>query len=354
MTFRHVRRVILVTTTCAMLTTAAWAQQNEPPAGGPLLELRSAIDALQARIAALEMSAHMRALSVDCTKGERIGDALAHTTATARHVTIFVSGLCRERVIISRDDITLRGVSPGAGIEGPPDQPALRLNRAQRIALHQLTISGGRGIEAEGSTFVANGLFASGSSRDGLLVVGGAALLTNVVVDTPANRGVVVVGGLLTVTGADTLITNAPKSGLAAEHGSSLTLSSGATVARNAGSGIASSSSHLVITGGAIVEDNHGDGVGVRDGSTLSLSAGASIRNNSGHGVTIRDTSVAALGGSDLPLPEIVNNGFVGLKCAPGPAVAQIAGGQALVTGNGVGQIDCVFSPGFGGGGLDR
>lgn len=92
---------------------------------------------------------------------------------------------------------------------------------------------------------------------------------------------------------------------------------------------------------GAIVENNDGNGVTVSSGGSLSIGDGSIIQGNSNHGIHLRNVSVAELGPPDKAAPQIVNNGGFGIFCDPAPAVAQVAGGIATITGNTAGAENC-------------
>ncbi len=81
-------------------------------------------------------------VDVDCDAGQTIGDTLLKT-ADEPYVVLSVSGICRESVVIRRDDVVLQG-QPGAAIWADASQGyALYVNRGRRISASGLTLQGG-------------------------------------------------------------------------------------------------------------------------------------------------------------------------------------------------------------------
>lgn len=99
-------------------------------------------------------------IAVDCAKGKTIQQALAHP---AERLVIEISGLCQERVVITRSNVTLRGSNPATdGITGPAvddvvvQRALVRVIAARDVGFENLTItsSESRGLEGHDLAFI--------------------------------------------------------------------------------------------------------------------------------------------------------------------------------------------------------
>jgi hypothetical protein len=108
-----------------------------------LAELERKVAALEAQVARLEGAGDPLALAVDCGAGQTVAEALGIAAKTFGPVTITLTGVCRERVYIKRDDVSLRGAGPADGLASPPSPFAgtLLQVRAQRVDLRQLSLA---------------------------------------------------------------------------------------------------------------------------------------------------------------------------------------------------------------------
>ncbi|MGZ8779690.1 MAG: right-handed parallel beta-helix repeat-containing protein [Thermoanaerobaculia bacterium] len=116
-----------------------------------------------------------KTITVDCTKGQSVNEALADRTPS---LTITLSGVCTEDVLITRDDVTIEGTGAIVGAAGgAPD--AVTIRGASRVTLRGLTIQSneGRGVRSEGSQVTLESMHLDGSFRDGLLAVSGSEIL---------------------------------------------------------------------------------------------------------------------------------------------------------------------------------
>jgi|GEM_PF-2634918 len=82
-----------------------------------------------------------RTKRVDCDSG---GDLAAALALPAQKLVIEISGTCLGDLRIERDHVTLRGVTPGATVEGDPSipGPTIFLLGARDVNLEDLTITG--------------------------------------------------------------------------------------------------------------------------------------------------------------------------------------------------------------------
>jgi hypothetical protein len=353
--------------------------------------LKHRVEALERRVDALEGAHLPLELTVDCAAGETVGAALAAAAARRGPITILVTGVCAEAVTLRRDDVTLRGAAPGAGLRVPfEDATLVRVNGARRVRLEQLTLTGdgtGSGIDADDNgAFTAVGLQVSNLSA-GIEVAQSAlgevfdSVIENNLSGVSAGQadlglfdctvrnnrasGVSVIGGRLSVSGgaieanrfsgvsatASSLailtgvsVTDNSQFGILASFGSLVAVQPGTSISRNALGGLRVQNAAIgSLTGTVVVENNGGGGVTVVDGSFFRMAVGAGpgprISGNTGNGISLFDTSLAAGTGS----LQITGNTGWGVLCAPSPAVAQVTGAfnATTVTGNTTGQISC-------------
>lgn len=83
----------------------------------------------------------IKTIVVKCDKGDSINEALEDK---ADELIIEIRGICQEDVVISRSDVTLRGVDPDATVVAQSEQ-AIRIDRASRVTLEDLTVRGSTG-----------------------------------------------------------------------------------------------------------------------------------------------------------------------------------------------------------------
>jgi hypothetical protein len=81
-------------------------------------------------------------LAVDCNAGDLISDALA---SQAVELTIEISGICFEDVVIRRSRVTLIGTDPSfdgirAALDEPPSNSALEIQGSNRITIQNLSL----------------------------------------------------------------------------------------------------------------------------------------------------------------------------------------------------------------------
>lgn len=358
--------------------------------------LTQQIQAQGNRIAALEAALRRafqpQSVFVDCAAGQSVNAALAQTVGRSAPLDIRVAGTCIEAVEIRRDDVTLRGVNPGDGIQAPSQEvSALALN-GQRLGVTHVTIRGGLGLTVGGggaataenvlvtdartglnvtvnshlrvrTSVIENGELGALVGRDSFLWASDTTFRNNARGFEVADGAVQFVRGILEGNNAGT--------GISARGGSqvslgdvtirnhsfgvvlqSATLAARASVMANNTIGALSMSngSTASLDGGTIVEDNNA-GVYVVGGSSIALGE-VTIRRNQRFGIRLADVSVVAGGAGST----ITANSGWGVLCAPAPAVPQISegvpdGGFSLtatnVFGNIAGQINCpgIFVP---------
>ena len=136
-----------------MISSAALVMLASGPTGAQSVAQR--LERLERRVDQLEADSQFLYLDVQCNSGQTVAAALARANTRSGPVTIAVNGNCQEGgLIIGRDDITLRGATPGSGITGPGGRGSsiLSVQGAQRLRLEDLTLTtlmgGGFGIIA--------------------------------------------------------------------------------------------------------------------------------------------------------------------------------------------------------------
>jgi hypothetical protein len=105
---------------------------------------RLALEGQEAKIEALRRSPVAAAatapktIAVDCTKGQSLQAAI---DKNAGPITIEVTGVCVENVVINHQDVTLRGAGSGDGIQSPSTLPALTIRNVDAARLENLAFS---------------------------------------------------------------------------------------------------------------------------------------------------------------------------------------------------------------------
>ncbi|MFY9622186.1 MAG: hypothetical protein WAM70_09285 [Pyrinomonadaceae bacterium] len=86
-------------------------------------------------------------VTVDCTKGESINEALTKSP-TARNLTVEITGMCTENVVVTRDHVTLHGTNPAndgiqADFNDEISDVALWVRGAELVTVENLKLTGG-------------------------------------------------------------------------------------------------------------------------------------------------------------------------------------------------------------------
>lgn len=299
----------------ALASPLAFAQ------GGPFKEvdeLRQQLDALTAIVnSGVSASAPME-VPVNCAAGDTIGEVLDEQLYSPAPLTIHVSGICEETVVVLRSNVTFQAAEPGAGVhsEDPLYGAITVSNGVGGIIIEGLRLSGG-----------AHGVMASRNSQ---------VEATNIEV-TNTNLGVVAVDGALIDLASSSIHNNS--TGVGAVRNGSITIAD--TVIEHNSQGVVANLGGMLnlrnmdgrgnVVGNVIIRHNDlglmiqlgananiantsvedgGTGVAVQTQSSLVL-ANSVIRDNAGGGVIgDRNTSLALFGNS------IRNNAF-GISCSP-------------------------------------
>jgi hypothetical protein len=121
-----------------------------------------------------------KTILVDCEKGDSINEALDDK---ADDLIIEISGTCQEDVVIKRNNVTLRGVMPGASVVAATTT-AIFLDRVSRVSLENLSAQGGtddgRGVSLWFSTAVSvSDVWVENGQSDGMKATGSEVLITD-------------------------------------------------------------------------------------------------------------------------------------------------------------------------------
>ena len=297
--------------------------------------MESRLIALEEQIADLESDLTPLDLTVHCPD-ESIQDALNRARNRKAHVTITIEGVCIEDAVIARDNTTLRGASPGDGLQAPsPDSLVLTLARVRRIYLEQLTINGGStGLYAtRGGDFWAENLNILGATQQCVVITNNAT--GTLVISTMENcpTGLLVTsGGSARMMGG--LINNSEWFGVSAGLGGNVSIQSGAVI-QNSRQGVNVEPGGTIGISDSTIENNE-DGIFMRGGQ-VTIGDGSVIQNNMRLGVNVNAGGTALLQGGT----RISNNGRGGVAAGAGSSLAfggviiEFNGGDGIDLGNG-------------------
>lgn len=270
----------------------------------------------------------VKTVQVDCSKGERIARALEEGDER-KPMLVAVRGICNENVLIERDDVTLQG-DPGAAVVGTaPDASTIVVDGARRVAILNLTVSGGgrhgvsafRGatVDLGGCRLEHNAQFGVAASFGAVVIADGCVIQQNGTAGTPPIGGGAVAsnGGQLVLT--NSTVQNNTGNGVTAARAGTIRLGQDfrggltpgpVTVSGNTGSGVVVTDTSAGIVVGGTVTGNQVHGVAVNGSSSAQigtglngLAAGVTITGNGGggglvHGVTVFQGSRALVSGS--------------------------------------------------------
>lgn len=121
----------------------------------PFERIRAALKAVNERVNQLEQAVDEQLMStlpvdinVDCAAGETVSPVIAQYANAYAALTINVSGVCTENVIIFRDNVTINGVTEDAAINSATGAlGGITLSRgASHIEINDLSTAGGLGL----------------------------------------------------------------------------------------------------------------------------------------------------------------------------------------------------------------
>ena len=188
---RSILFVVAVLLVCSVAMPAAGQDESTPA-----LRLK----ALKAeRLAALPQAAAaakgVKTVVVDCAKkNSSISDALAKNSGP---LVIEIHGICKENVLIERNDLTLRGADPARdgiqGVTANPQPAALKLSYANRILLENMFVADSPdiGVAAWFSTLEMRNCRIANNGSNGIHITASSGLTgTELVVSQNAGAGI--------------------------------------------------------------------------------------------------------------------------------------------------------------------
>lgn len=274
-------------------------------------------------------------IHVDCSnaaaKFRTIADGLA-IIGDERPATLFVSGTCRENVVIQGlDRVTIQG-NPTATIDGgtDPSLVAVTISDSRGIQLVSLTVTGGGiGVACFTQSLCRfSQMTVQNSLGDGVSVgLRSEANIENTVIENSAGAGLSVRGGTGNL-GDVTIVGNAA-GGVQLGLGGGFLAVSGGSISENGGNGITASAANFVFLGGATVSRNSGDGVALQAGSTANV-RGSEVSGNADHQFRIGDLSSVVFGDFNT----VFGTTFPDVVCDPVFSGTRGFGGLAGATTN--------------------
>jgi hypothetical protein len=222
-----------------------------------------------------------RTVTVNCNApGQSITGALRRYVA-GYGLLINFSGTCNENIDIVRDDITIRGTTPTATINGTSNTDQVIAIDGKRVRLESLIVTGGRdGITAgRGGTVTVSGVTVQGVPRLGVTASFGGHMLID--------------GSLIRQCGS---------TGVTAANASTVIITN-STVEQNVGGINATRASHLRVgqdangttLGPVIVQNNTATGISVSDASAAII-VSTTVKNNGSNGIFIGRGAHADIG----------------------------------------------------------
>jgi len=270
-------------------------------------------------------------LTVDCASGARVGQALSRPTLFDRRLIVVVSGMCTENVTIERDDVVLRGVPSGGGVNAADaSKPAIMINGARRVALEGLTVVGGlHGVHVTGGAAVTIRTSAiRNAAKNGVSVESGASAVVDASrMENNGQAGIAALSGFITLTGS--IVRSNAYQGVGAGRSANAILGAtdsagnvccGNTIENNTLDGLLVYESSSADLYGNIIQGNGTAtgriGINVVRGSSVLLRGGNVVRNNggaTGGGGIFANAAAVRIGPGDLPTypptNEITGNG---------------------------------------------
>ena len=222
-----------------------------------------------------ETSAGPRTLTVavDCTATESINEALDRT---ADELIVEITGSCHEDVVIERNNVTLRGVMPGATVVAA-SSTAIFLDRVSRVSIENLSVQGGTG---------GPGILVSLST---------AVSVSDLVVELGQSKGMTVL--LSTVIVSDSIFRNNNGYGLQGNQSSLVFLGSEVDLSDNSYEGLLLSFQSELLSVATIRANGNGDGgILLGENSSATLLGPVEITGNDVAGIKVDSGSVLVLG----------------------------------------------------------
>ena len=320
--------------------STAWSS-NGAKNGGPFQALQDQIDELRIQIESLELGNVVPIeLEVDCKYGDTVNGALASVSSTSAPVTVTISGICDESVGITRDDVTLRGITPSDGIQG--EFAVYVIADASRVTIDSMTLVGSFAAFtcSEGASAVGSNLTINDSAIGVLSFHGGNCQIVDSVI---SNGGTGLLSGAnsylwskgSTIQGMVWAANVVSGGGLYLEG----TPTNPATIVRDNVRGINTYLGGATTLNKAIIETNIEFGLQAHSTSAISFSSGAvvQVQNNLGNGIVVQNSSSMSFLREGV---SITGNGEWGIFCNGATNIFEFgAGTTSTMTGNVAGNV---------------
>ncbi len=244
-------------------------------------------------------TAYAAPIRVDCGRGGSINSTLAGlaSTGNTRGITIFVTGTCRENVLIYPFDHLTLQAAPIATIQDASNgtQPTVQIFDSYDVTLIGFTINGGvQAVNCNTDSNCTLYLDRIQGAVDGVRFAGSHGRVLNSTVSNNSSRGIVVANGAAVSTNGNTISGNG-SAGVTVISASTLVASSD-TIQNNGAFGIWVLQGAVLRSFDLTISDNSADGVRTEQASSASfeqLAGGNVITGNGGNGVSIGDLSFA-------------------------------------------------------------
>lgn len=285
-------------------------------------EVSAAVDSLAGSVDVLTANTLPAVVEVDCAAGDSISAVLDEYPSGNAELTINVSGVCSDSVLIIRDRVTIRGVTPDAAIENTSELlGSIIVSRgASAVNVEDITLSGGAYgliVTRNANVTVRNTEF-TGSATGAITIHGGVLEITGSHLHDLTNSGLLAVR--TSVINADSSIIENTANAVVATSNGTVALddttpdtdpSSGVTINNAAVGAVIQLGGHLVSSNVTYNPNSVGIYLVLGGSATVSRSS----FNNSVIGVDARKNTSIQFGSGNT----FTNNTF-GVRCVPDTA----------------------------------
>jgi hypothetical protein len=270
-----------------------------------------------------------RQWQVRCHRGEKLSRALRRARAND---TIKFYGTCYESIVVTTDNIAIRGIN-GATIDGSrsPSEAVVLIDGARGIQLADFTVQNG----------TDQGVLATHQAQ---------GTLHNLVAKNNGTVGLAVDRSHLEIV--DLVLDDNTTGGMDAFTGSTIVAKGRISAQRNGGDGLVANGKTFLELRGAnvIASDNRGSGVSIINDSRLQVfsfpeAQGSTINadNNGFAGIGLLGSELGVVGsqfvGSGANVFSASNNAVFGFFMPAGAILSPHATGRFVAQGNGVGML---------------
>lgn len=272
-------------------------------------------------------------ITVRCSKGETIAEALRHPASS---LIIRLQGVCHENAVIERDDVELVGDGPDAAVVG-----SVVVETAARVTLRGFTVRDTVGIESSGigafrgASVKLQDMVVQNAGGRGIQIFTATAQIQNVEVTGSGNVGLLVRGGQAEFEG-EIVCNNNRLAGISVTLSSSAFSKAGQIrVSGNPIGLLVQENSSLEIPGGSIFANNNTrSGIELLTQGVLIFGTHVEANNNQLFGLRLDEVSSFSPFAGFGPTASFSNNGSIGVLLERASTV-QFAG-TTKIQGNGL------------------